>query len=92
MIGMQKANQGMQNMKGYEDRSFQSPVQLHEAEAGHLEATVFGNEINMHDFAEKKKKLEELEAYNFFSSLGKGLADTVTAITQTLIDFISGLI
>lgn len=92
VIGMQKANQGMVNMKGYEEASFQSPVHLKSAEDGQIEAVFLGNEVNMHNLAEKKRKLEEMETFNFFSSLGKTLANAVSAITQKIIDTISAII
>ncbi|HEY4554353.1 MAG TPA: YqxA family protein [Bacillaceae bacterium] len=92
LMGMQKANEGMLGMKGYQDGSFQAPVHLKEAEEGQLEAALLGNDIPVDDLAEKKRKLEELESYNFFSSLGKGLAETVTAAAHSVFDFLSSFL
>ena len=91
VIGMNKANQGMKEMKGYDDTSFQSPVLLQQTEDGKVEASVLGREIVSHDFEKKKEKLEEIKTFNIFSEAGKALAKTVTAITQALFDVVTGL-
>ena len=39
----------------------------------------------------KKEKIEEIRAYNFFSSLGKKLAEMVSFTTEKIIDLITGL-
>ncbi|RST73876.1 DUF3679 domain-containing protein [Siminovitchia acidinfaciens] len=91
-IGMEKAHQGMQDMKGYEDVSLPPPVHITESEDGKIEAALLGNEINhTEELARKKKDLESLETFNFFSSMGKALASFVTEATKSLIDFIMGL-
>ncbi len=91
-IGMEKAHQGMQGMKGYEDTALPPPVHLSEGEDGKMEAALLGNEINhAEDLAEKKKELEDLETFNFFSSLGKTLASSVKAMAKFLIDFFMNL-
>lgn len=88
-IGMEKAHQGMLEMKGYEDESLPRPVHISEDENGKIEAAVLGNEINhTEEIARKKKDLESLETFNFFSSMGKALASFVTEATKRLIDFI----
>ena len=45
-----------------------------------------------HDIEKKKAELEEMKAYNFFSSIGKMLAGFITNLTETIIQFIAGLI
>ncbi len=89
-IGMQKANDGMLQMKGYEDQLLQSPVHLSENEDGTIDAALLGNELTVDqlDLTEKKKELEELETFNFFSSLGKTLTNIVTAIMNKFVQFI----
>lgn len=89
-IGMQKANEGMLQMKGYEDDYFQSPVHISENTDGKIEAALLGNEMNFDriDLAEKKQELEELETFNFFSALGKALSNIVTTTINQLIQFI----
>ncbi|MBM7716324.1 YqxA family protein [Siminovitchia sp. FSL H7-0308] len=87
LIGMEKANEGMRSMKGYEDTSLPSPVHLKKGDDGNMEAALLGNEVHsMETLEDKKKKLEEMESFNFFSSLGRALGNTVTNVTQKLVD------
>ncbi len=91
-IGMEKAHQGMQDMKGYEDTSLPPPVHVSEGEDGKIEAALLGNEINhTEELAQKKKVLEDLETYNFISSMGKTFSSFVKEATKNIIDFLMGL-
>lgn len=91
MIGMEKANEGMRSMKGYEDTSLPQPVYWEKGDDGNIEAALLGNEVkSMETLEEKKQKLEKMESFNFFSSLGKALGNIVTNVTKKLVDlFIS---
>jgi hypothetical protein len=87
MIGMEKANEGMRSMKGYEDASMPPPVQFAKGGDGNMEAALLGKEVHsVETLEEKKKKLEEMESFNFFSSLGKKMAKAVENATSWLID------
>ncbi|WP_044894744.1 YqxA family protein [Bacillus alveayuensis] len=77
LLGMQQANKGLKQMKGYDDPSFQEVIRLSEDDHGELEATIMGNTIKSEDLEEKRKKLEEMKTFNLFSELGKQLADGV---------------
>ncbi|WP_144462854.1 YqxA family protein [Siminovitchia fortis] len=91
-IGMEKAHQGMQGMKGYEDTALPPPVHISESEDGKIEAAFLGNEIDhAEELAKKKKELEDIETYNFFSSMGKALSSFVKETAKFLIDFIMNL-
>ncbi len=92
LFGMQQANDGIQNMRGYEDSAFKGALTLQERNSGEFEATVLGNELTSHDIKEKQRLLEEMKAYNFFSSLGKKLSEGVTGATEKSIDFITDLL
>lgn len=92
VIGMNQANKGMLNMKGYQDSSFQSPFYVQEIEEGKVEATFMGNDVGAFNIDDKKEKLEEIKSYNIFSEAGKFLADTVTSITQFIYHLIHQLI
>jgi hypothetical protein len=89
---MQQANLGIQNMKGYDDEQFKSAFTIQENEGGVMEASILGNNVSSHDLEKKKEQIEEMKAFNFFSSLGKGLANMVTALTEKTIEFITGLV
>lgn len=74
LLGMQKANIGMINMRGYDDPKLYSAVSIEE-ENGQYNASVLGKEMDTFDLQEKKAKLEEIKAFNAFSNLGKKMSD-----------------
>ncbi|MCJ8006890.1 DUF3679 domain-containing protein [Lederbergia wuyishanensis] len=92
IIGMNKANDGMLNMKGFTDDSFQTPVNIQQNEVGEVETSFMGKDLPTFNLDEKKEKLEEVKAYNFFSEVGKFLANIVTTITQKIFEFVSSLL
>lgn len=65
LAGMQLANDGIHKMKGYDDPNFQNAVALND-NGDHVKATFLGNDISSHDIDEKKRKLEEISAFNLF--------------------------
>ena len=77
LIGMQQANDGMKKMKGYEDPNFHQAVSLKETD-NHINASILGNNISSHDIEAKKKKLEEISAYNLFSTMGKKMSEGIS--------------
>jgi hypothetical protein len=74
LVGMQLANDGIHKLKGYDDANFQNALSFNES-GNDVSASLLGNEISSHDLKAKKKKLEEMSAYNFFSSMGKNLTE-----------------
>ncbi|MFO1443397.1 YqxA family protein [Bacillus sp. Bva_UNVM-123] len=92
LFGMQQAHEGIQNMKGFDDAAFKSAFTLQEKESGEYAASILGNEVSSHDIKEKQRQLEEMKAYNFFSSIGKKLSDGVTSMTEKSIDFMTELL
>jgi Protein of unknown function (DUF3679) len=89
LFGMQKANEGMKNMKGYDDPSLYSAFTVDEGEKG-VEASVLGQKVTSHDLEEKKKQLEDIEAFNLFSSIGKKLSDGISEIFQSIVSLLPG--
>ncbi|WP_391560229.1 YqxA family protein [Robertmurraya sp.] len=87
LFGMQIANNGIVNMKGFEDPNFKGAFTINEQEEN-VQVSVLGNNVDSHDINKKREQLEEMEAYNFFSDLGKTLADIVTGIVDITIDLI----
>jgi hypothetical protein len=87
LAGMQMANNGIHKMKGYSDPNFQGAVTINKEEG--LNASVLGQDLTSHDIEAKKKKLEEMSAYNFFSSMGKKLSDGVTKASEKVVQKIS---
>ncbi|GLB58267.1 hypothetical protein NCCP133_04000 [Cytobacillus sp. NCCP-133] len=79
-------------MKGYSDDGFKSALTISESEDGELQASVLGNDVSSHDLQQKKEKLEEMKAFNFFSSLGKSISEGLSELTEKSIKFITELI
>lgn len=92
LFGMQQAQQGIHRMKGFDDANFKDALTLTENQNGDLEVSLLGNEISSHDLQKKKEQLEEMKAYNLFSSIGKKLAEGVSALFEKLIQLVSGLL
>ncbi len=91
LFGMQQANDGINEMKGYEDAQFQGAFSFQDNGDGELEASILGNDVSSHDLEKKKEEMEEIRAYNFFASLGKKLSEVVSITTEKIIDLITGL-
>lgn len=89
IAGMQMANDGIHKMKGYDDPNFQNAIALNE-KGEQVKATFLGNDISSHDLEEKKKKLEEISAFNFFSSIGKKISNGVSTASEQIIELITG--
>ncbi|WP_050615830.1 DUF3679 domain-containing protein [Bacillus testis] len=87
VLGMQKANTGLVNMRGYDDPSLRQAAQIRNEE-GVLKPELFGKQVDSHDLEDKKKKLEEMKAFNAFSSLGKKATEGTKELTTRIIDFI----
>ncbi|MGG7619820.1 YqxA family protein [Robertmurraya sp. GLU-23] len=87
LFGMQIANNGIVSMRGFEDPDFKGAFTISEQEEN-VQVSVLGNNVDSHDINKKREQLEEMEAYNFFSDLGKTLADIVTGIVDITIDLI----
>jgi hypothetical protein len=92
LIGMQKANDGIRDMKGYDDEAFGTPLTVSEDEAGNIEASLLGQEMGSTSLTEKKKKLEEMKSFNFFSEIGKSVAGIIKGLTEKTVEFVSSLI
>lgn len=91
-MGMQQANEGLTKMKGYNDPSFQQVIRISEGQQGEIEASVMGNKVNSSNLEEKKKKLEEIKAFNIFTEMGKKLADGIRALFEEIIQALAKLL
>lgn len=91
LFGMQQANEGIHKMKGFEDANFREALNVNE-NGEQVEVSLLGNEINSHDIEEKKAKLEQMKAYNFFSSIGKKLAEGASIIMEKMIGVVTDLL
>lgn len=91
LFGMQQANVGIHRMKGFEDSNFKEALNINETD-GQVEVSLLGNDIRSHDLEEKKQKLEQMKAYNFFSDVGKKFAGAVSTVTEKIIGVMTSLI
>lgn len=89
LFGMELAQNGIQKMRGIEDDKFKNALEIEETD-GELAVSLLGEEVNSHDFKQKKEKLEEIKAFNVFSHLGKKLAEGVRLVIEKFIHFIFG--
>ena len=89
LFGMQQANEGIHKMKGYEDPEFKSAFSIDEKENGSFETAILGNDISSHDLEQKREKLEEMKAFNLFSSIGKNLEDGVSTVVEKTVELIT---
>jgi hypothetical protein len=88
LFGMQQANDGIREMKGYDDPQFKGAFHLTAGQSGELEAALLGEDITSHDIREKQEKLEKMEAFNVFSTMGHKLGEGITTLFQKLLDLI----
>lgn len=88
LIGIQLANDGIHKMKGYDDPNFQDAVSINETD-NEIKATLLGNDISSHDLEAKKKKLEEISAYNFFSSMGKKMSEGISGASEKIVELLA---
>jgi hypothetical protein len=87
LAGMQMANDGIQKLKGSNNSSFQNATSINDK--GQDLSASLGNNRTSHDLAAKKKKLEEINSYNIFSSMGKKMADGISSATEKMVDKIT---
>jgi hypothetical protein len=92
LIGMQKANDGIRDMKGYDVEGLGTPLTISEDETGNIEASLLGQEMGSASISEKKKKLEEMKSFNFFSEIGKSVAGIMKGLAEKTVDFVSSLL
>ncbi|WP_017755846.1 YqxA family protein [Calidifontibacillus oryziterrae] len=88
LIGMQQVNEGLHQMKGFDDHTFDSAFQLKKDDAGEVQASILGREFSTFDIEQKQKKLEEMKAFHFFSQLGSHAASFITELFQQLVRLI----
>jgi hypothetical protein len=89
LFGMQQANEGIHKMKGYDDPQFKSAFKVKEEEDGSFKSAILGNDVSSHDLEQKRKKLEEMKAFNFFSSIGKKLAEGISLAMEKTVELIT---
>lgn len=71
LFGMQQANNGMLDMKGYHDPSLKGAFTLTDGENNEKEASILGQTVTTKDLEEKQKELEQVESFNVFSKTEK---------------------
>ncbi|MDQ0231578.1 YqxA family protein [Metabacillus malikii] len=92
LIGMQQANQGIIKMKGYHDPDLKSAFQVDGEHGGDLQASILGNEVTSQDLQAKQAQLEQIEAFNIFTQIGKQFASLISGVVTVILDTISNAI
>ncbi len=88
LLGMQQANDGLLQMKGFDDKTFGGAFHIKKTEAGEVEAAVLGQEITAHDIEEKQKELEEMKAFHLISNIGSRVGDMLSIMFQHLANLV----
>lgn len=88
VLGMQLVNDGLLNMRGYNDPSIEYP-NSHETE--NVRGTLSDDELPTHDLEAKQDRLEKVKSFNLFSSIGKALAELITVVVQGIISLVVGI-
>ena len=84
LAGMQMANDGIHKIKG---NGLQNGVSINEK--GNKISTSLGNNGINYDLVSKRKKLEEMNSFNIFSSMGKKIADGISSATEKAVNKIT---
>lgn len=88
LFGMQEANDGIHQMKGYDDSDFGNAFTLQEDKHGKVAGTFLGNDVSSHDLEKKKQEIKEMNSFNFFSSAGKNISKGISEATEKMINSI----
>ncbi|WLR49901.1 DUF3679 domain-containing protein [Bacillus tianshenii] len=86
LLGMQQANNSMEEMRGYDDPEMKEVISVEEGEDGVVEASVLGKEVDATQIEEKKEKLQHIKSFNFFSELGKKLSEILETLFTKIIE------
>jgi hypothetical protein len=88
LAGIQLANDGIHKMKGYSDsennNTFSFIDQNNQQGDSNLES-----DSSSHDLKVKKEKLEKLNAFNIFSSVGKTMSDGISKTSEKILNSIA---
>lgn len=87
LSGVQIANSGIHNMKGTQASNITSLLYLKESK--HLTTTVLKKDNLSHDLKAKKERLEKINAFNLFSSVGKTMSDSLSKASVKIINSIA---
>lgn len=92
IVGIQQANTGIQQMRGYHTEETEDAFQIVYKDGKEMEASILGHEVTGHDLEKRKQQLEQIEAFNVFSELGKGLAHIVQKGVSALLAGVKKLV
>ena len=87
LAGMQVANSGLKQMKGYNNPTYEQIAHITGTDHGDVERTILGETFSIE---EKQKQLEELKSFNMLETMGRGLTlfvqNVVRNVTYTVVD------
>ncbi|CAM4134276.1 DUF3679 domain-containing protein [Bacillus manliponensis] len=79
-VGMQITSNGLKQMKGYSDLTFEEVTSLTGTARTGIEETLFKKSFSI---TEKKRQLEELKSFNMLEGAGKGVTLLVKSFVRT---------
>lgn len=88
LLGMQLANSGIHELRGYNDPHFQGALHFNNIE-GSVEATVLGQRVTEHDINAKKEELKSFKALNVISKLGQTVAQFFMILFNKIISIVN---
>ncbi|MCT2537618.1 YqxA family protein [Aquibacillus koreensis] len=77
LLGIDKANEGVSNTRGYSTGSFEEAIQAEQTEDGAYEIEVMGEDFKQVSVEEKKVEYEEVQSTHFTQKLAGGLESSV---------------
>ncbi|NGP43502.1 DUF3679 domain-containing protein [Bacillaceae bacterium SIJ1] len=89
LLGMQLSNEGMNQIKGYDDSSFKEALEW-SANDESWEATVLGEEWSEERLLEKQKAYEEATSGHFISEAGAKAGEAFYTVVNQLLRLVTG--
>lgn len=86
--GIQLANDGIYKMKGYSGPNLKSAISLTDKN-NILKLPLLSSDRSSHDLKVKKERLEKLNAFNLFSSVGKKMSDGISKTSEKILNSIA---
>jgi hypothetical protein len=88
LAGIQLASNGIHKIKGYSDPDFKSAISLTD-QNNKLKPSLLESGISSHDLKAKKDRLEKMNSFNLFSSVGKRMSDGISKTSEKIINSIA---
>lgn len=85
LAGMQIANDGIHKIMGKNDSNSEHQRSIQNGN-NHMQESVSDQESSSHDLLSKQQKLEKMNSFNLFSSMGKKLSEGISNTSEKIIE------